>query len=114
MDEQTLDQQTDETGDVFMWLKHQAQQGVTSAQVLLLLMMMRRIGMMTMMIRTMAVDEEAWPTDETGDVVVVAVVDWLLNVPATCQCISGTDLLRQFYVLPSCRSNFPSHPVTVY
>ena len=22
---------------------------------------------------------------------------WLLNVPATCQCISGTDLLRQFY-----------------
>ena len=42
----------------------------------------------------------------------------LLNVPATCQCISGTDLLRQFFVLPhsdkSCRSNFPSHPVTVY
>ena len=28
------------------------------------------------------------------------VVGWLLNVPATCQCISGTDLLRQFYVLP--------------
>ena len=23
------------------------------------------------------------------------------------------DLLRQFYVLPHCRSNFPSHPVTV-
>ena len=46
------------------------------------------------------------------------VVCWLLNVPATCECISGTDLLRQFYVLPhwdrSCRSNFPSHPVTVY
>ena len=45
-------------------------------------------------------------------------VCWLLNVPATCECISGTDLLRQFYVLPhsdrSCRSNFPSHPVTVY
>ena len=45
-------------------------------------------------------------------------VGWLLNVPATCKCISGTDLLRQFYVLPhwdgSCRSNFPSHPVTVY
>ena len=43
---------------------------------------------------------------------------WLLNVPATCECISGTDLLRQFYVLPhwdrSCRSNFPSYPVTVY
>ena len=28
------------------------------------------------------------------------VVGWLLNVPATCECISGTDLLRQFYVLP--------------
>ena len=42
----------------------------------------------------------------------------LLNVPASCECISGTDLHRQFYVLPhwdrSCRSNFPSHPVTVY
>ena len=43
-------------------------------------------------------------------IVVVAVVDkyikncllggWLVNVPATCECISGTDLLRQFYVLP--------------
>ena len=46
------------------------------------------------------------------------IVCWLLNVPATCKCISGTDLLRQFYVLPhwdrSCRPNFPSHPVTVY
>ena len=34
-------------------------------------------------------------------------VGWLLNVPATCECISGTDLLRQFYVLQhrvrSCR-----------
>ena len=28
------------------------------------------------------------------------VVCWLLNVPATCGCISGTDLLRQFDVLP--------------
>ena len=37
-------------------------------------------------------------------------VCWLLNVPATCECISRTDLLRQVYVLP----NFPSHPVTVY
>ena len=27
-------------------------------------------------------------------------VCWLLNVPATCECASGTDLLRQFYVLP--------------
>ena len=25
-------------------------------------------------------------------------VGWLLYVPATCECISGTDLLRQFYV----------------
>ena len=42
----------------------------------------------------------------------------LLNVLATCECISGTVLLTQFYALPhwdrSCRSNFPSHPVTVY
>ena len=28
----------------------------------------------------------------------VVVVCWLLNVPATCKCISGTDQLRQFYV----------------
>ena len=28
------------------------------------------------------------------------VVGWLLHVPATCECISGTDLHRQFYVLP--------------
>ena len=27
-------------------------------------------------------------------------VGWLLNVPAACECIPGTDLLRQFYVLP--------------
>ena len=42
----------------------------------------------------------------------------LLNVPTTCRCISGTDLLRQFYVLPrrdrNCRWNFSPHPVTVY
>ena len=28
------------------------------------------------------------------------IVCWLLKVPATCLCISGADLLRQFYVLP--------------
>ena len=28
------------------------------------------------------------------------IVSWMLNVPATCECISGTDLLRQFDVLP--------------
>ena len=44
---------------------------------------------------------------------------WLLNVQATCVCISGTELLRQLYVLPhwekkSHRSHFLSHPVTVY
>ena len=31
---------------------------------------------------------------------VCLLVGWLLNVPATCECISGMDLLRQFYVLP--------------
>ena len=39
---------------------------------------------------------------------------WLLNVPATCQCISGADLLRQLYMLPqwdrSWRQNLLSHP----
>ena len=42
---------------------------------------------------------------------------WLLNVPATCECILGMDLLRQLYVLPcwdtSCRPNLLSHSVTV-
>ena len=37
---------------------------------------------------------------QCGDSKQVVVVGWLLNVPATCECISGTDLLRQFYVLP--------------
>ena len=41
MDEKTLDQQTDESGDLFMWLKHQAQQGVASAQVRLHLSALR-------------------------------------------------------------------------
>ena len=30
----------------------------------------------------------------------IPVVCWLLDVPETCECISGTDLRRQFYVLP--------------
>ena len=42
----------------------------------------------------------------------------LLNVPATCYCISGTDLVRQVYVLPhrdrSGTSNFLTHLFTVY
>ena len=45
-------------------------------------------------------------------------VGWLLYVPATCKCISGTDLLRRVYILPhwdrSCILNFLSYPVTVY
>ena len=44
-------------------------------------------------------------------------VCWLLNVPATCEWISGTDLLGQLYVLPhwdrNCRSNVLPHPATV-
>ena len=55
---------------------------------------------------------------ETTKTLTFCFVGCLLNVPATCECISGTDRLRQFYVLPhsdrSCRSNIPSHPVTVY
>ena len=45
-------------------------------------------------------------------------VGWLLNVPATCECISGTDLLRQFYLLLTLRKKLqtklsisPSHSV---
>ena len=30
----------------------------------------------------------------------IRLVGWLLNVPATCCCLSGTDLLRKLYVLP--------------
>ena len=52
------------------------------------------------------------------NVVHLRFVCWLFNVPATGQCISGTDLLRQFYMLPhwdrSCRLNVLPHPVTVY
>ena len=46
---------------------------------------------------------EAVLTRVTGRVTPVTyclLVGWMLNVPATCKCISGTDLLRQFYVLP--------------
>ena len=39
-------------------------------------------------------------TSDCDLAVVLFVVGWLLNVPATCECISETDLLRQFYVLP--------------
>ena len=67
-----------------------------------------------------------WPWDrvtrvESGEYVSLqwdVVPGWLLNVPATCECIPGTDLLRQVYLLPhwdrSYRPNFPSHTVTVY
>ena len=45
-------------------------------------------------------------------------VCWLLDVPATRYCISGTDLLRQLYILPhwdnSCRLNLLSRLVTLY
>ena len=59
---------------------------------------------------------DVWYTDTTQRS--RTLVDCLLNVKATCLCISGTDLFRQFYVLPHwdrrCRYNFVSHPVTVY
>ena len=40
---------------------------------------------------------DALPLGHRGFVVFVC---WLLNIPATCECISETDLLRQIYVLP--------------
>ena len=56
--------------------------------------------------------------NEVGCLLLACLLACLLNFPAACQCISETDLLRQFYVLThgdrSCRPNFPSHPVTVY
>ena len=49
---------------------------------------------------------------------VCLLVGCLINVPATCECISGTDLLRKVYVLPhwdrGCSSNFLCHPATVH
>ena len=43
---------------------------------------------------------------------------WLLIIPATCQCSSRLDLIKQLYMLPhwdrSCRSNFLLHPVPVF
>ena len=48
---------------------------------------------------------------------VVGLLACFINVLATWQCISGTDLLKQSYVLPhwdrSWRSNLLSDPVTV-
>ena len=43
------------------------------------------------------------PNSGTGDrrlLEKVLFFGWLDNVPPTCWCISGTDLLRQLYVLP--------------
>ena len=45
------------------------------------------------------------PTEATSngvvdEEVVCSLVGWLLNVPAACECISGTDLRRQVYMLP--------------
>ena len=42
----------------------------------------------------------ALPTELSGPQIILFVVGWLLNAPATCKCISRTDLLRQLYVLP--------------
>ena len=39
-------------------------------------------------------------------------VCWLLNVPVTCECISGTDLRRQLYVLPHLEVADPTFHLT--
>ena len=58
------------------------------------------------------------PFASCGWIAVVVVAYWLLYISARewCQCISGTGMFRQVYVLPhwdsSCRSNFLSNPVT--
>ena len=69
-------------------------------------------------VRTLRVPPQWRGEGENRGLFVCLFVGWLLNIPATCKCISGTDLHRQFYVLPHwdriCRSNFLPHPVTVY
>ena len=50
-------------------------------------------------------DERAWIQGQLEEVKAVGrsvcwLVGWLLHVPATCTCISGTGLLGQFYVMP--------------
>ena len=49
-----------------------------------------------------------WQVKQFNMAIKHVVVCWLLNIPATCKCISGTDLRR---LLPhwgrSCRSNSP-------
>ena len=47
-----------------------------------------------------ALEADALTTRLTRRCDAVCFVCWSLNVPSTCECISGTDLLRQFYVLP--------------
>ena len=60
---------------------------------------------------------QGWTCSDKCTCCHTVVVCWLLSIPATCLCISGTDLLRQFYVLlhwdRSWRSNFLPHPVSV-
>ena len=49
------------------------------------------------MVSCWSINITALPTRAKVNIVVVC---WLLNVPATCWCISGTDLHRELYVLP--------------
>ena len=57
-------------------------------------------------------------TDQTSkrrDLTATFVVCWLLNVPATCLCISWKDLIKQVYTLsisPSHSTLTPDRPVT--
>ena len=67
------------------------------------------------------VTDMTWPGTSGSDTRSAAqelFVGWLLNVPATGLCISGTDLLRQLYVLPLLRQKLqielsisPSHSI---
>ena len=41
-------------------------------------------------------------------------VCWWVALHPSKMCISGADLLKQLHLLPHCKSNFLSHPVTVY
>ena len=43
---------------------------------------------------------KTWLQQTATDLPTNMFVGWLLSIPATCECISGTDQLGKFYMLP--------------
>ena len=69
--------------DMIPWIKSKLQPGIRCFVFLVLLIV----------VTVVEVDDGSCAVGEVC-------VCWLLIVPATCECISGTDLHRQLYVLP--------------